>query len=180
MFINDKLKFVYVSATKSGSSSMNQRLKNQFGGRSLGNATWVIPTECEDYYSFMVVRNPYSRMVSWWNSVIKVDGDRYGHKRELHQHKLTESLADFLRLWEIKGDYSQSKYLEVNKRIDQVLKLENIDEEFLTLPFVTHAAPLPHINKRKASWKELLDDESKELINRIYGKDFENFGYDKI
>ena len=179
MFINDKHKFVYVSATKSGSSSVTARLQNQYGGRDLGNTRWVIPSEYDDYYSFMVVRNPYARMISWWNSVIRVNGDRYGHKKELRQHHLTESLADFLRLWEIKGAYSQSKYLEVNKRIDQKLKLENIDEEFLTLPFVTHAASIPHLNKRKPSWKELLDDESKELIDRIYGKDFENFGYDK-
>ena len=181
MFISDNPKFVYISVTKAGSSSVVRHLHNQFGGRNLGNTTWKIPPGHEDYYSFIVVRNPYARMVSWWWSICKTGGDRYGHKKELQQHNLSESLFDFLTLWEIKGGYTQSKYLTINPTIERILKLENLEEDFNNLPFITTHISLPKINARKyPHWKELLDAKSGQLINRVYEEDFKQFDYDRL
>ena len=181
MFINDKQKFVYLSMTKCGSSSIVSLLSDKFGGNSSGNTRMVIPPCKGNYYSFTVSRNPYARMVSWWWSICKIDGDRYGHKKHLQDEGLTESLSDFLILWERKGDYSQSKYLDVNDPLDKLLKLENIEEDFNSLPFVTEHVSIPKRNaKNHPAWKELLDDSSRDLINRIYENDFKNFNYEMI
>ena len=182
MFINDDLKFVYVSMTKSGSSSIVALLKDKFGGTSNGNTRMVIPPCCENHYSFTVSRNPYARMISWWWSICKADGDRYGHKKELRDANLSESLPDFLLLWERKGDYSQTKYLSVNHDpLDTILKLENIEEDFNNLPFVKEHVDIPKVNaKNHPSWQGLLNENSRVLINRIYADDFENFNYEML
>lgn len=181
MFINDKDKFIYLSMTKSGSSSIVALLKDRFVGKSTGNTHMVIPPCCKDYYSFTVARNPYARMVSWWWSICKTDGDRYGHKKELRNAGLSESLPDFLQLWEKKGGYAQSKYLDVNDKLDCVLKLENIEEDFNNLPFITEHVEIPMVNvKNHPSWKGLLDDDSRILINHIYAEDFKNFNYEML
>ena len=182
MFINHQVPFVFISATKSGSSSVNALLQEAFGGENLRNTTWKVPDNCKDYYSFIVVRNPYARMISWWWSICKADGgDRYGHKRELRQHKLTESLADFITLWNIKGDYSQALYYNLNVPVDSIVHLENIEQEINALPFIKTSIKIPRRNvKDHPSWMELLDDESRELINTNYAEDFELFGYEKL
>ena len=183
MFIHNDLKFVYVSMTKCGSSSMVALLNDKFGGKvmSTGNTKMIIHPGCNDYYSFTVSRNPYARMISWWWSICKADGDRYGHKKELKDAGLSESLTDFLTLWEMKGDYSQSAYLELNKPLDQLLKLENIEEDFNSLPFVTEHVDIPKVNvKKHPSWQGMLDDNSRILINNIYKRDFDNFNYEML
>ena len=121
-------------------------------------------------------------MISWWWSICKVDGDRYGHKKELKEAGLSESLVDFLQLWDRKGDYSQTKYLSVNHDpLDAVLKLENIEEDFNNLPFVTEHVDIPKINSKKhPSWQGMLDDDSRLWINNVYEDDFINFDYEMI
>lgn len=179
MYINNNLKFVYVSITKTGSRSIIKLLQDTYGCDNIGHPMAVIPKPYEDYYSFLVVRNPYERMVSWWWAICKAEGDRYGHKRELREAGLTESLSDFAILWERKGDYSQAVHITTNKKIDKVLKLESIEEDFNSLPFVTSPVTIPKINTHaRPSWQELLDDKSEKLIRRIYSDDFKLFGYD--
>jgi len=180
MFVNNKLKFVYVSVTKSGSSSVAKHLLDNFGGGHIGQPKVVIPSQYQDYYSFLVVRNPYERMVSWWWAICKANNDRYGHKQQLRKAGLTESLFDFLTLWST-GNFSQAVYLTSNKKIDKTIKLENIQDEFNTLPFVTSALPLPKINTHeRPCWQSLLDIESGRLINTEYEDDFKLFNYKQL
>jgi len=167
--------------TKSGSSSIVQLLQEQFGGRTTSNTNMVIPPCCTNHYSFTVSRNPYARMISWWWSICKADGDRYGHKKELRDAGLSESLIDFLMLWDRKGDYSQSSYLNVNEPLDNILKLENIEEDFNSLPFVTNHVDIPKVNAKKhPSWKGILDNDARIWINKTYKDDFTNFNYEML
>ncbi len=181
MFVCENPKFVYVSFTKSGSSSMYNLLETNFKGTNHPRHHKGIPPNNKSYPSFCVVRNPYSRLVSWWWSICKAKGDRYRHKKELKDRNLPESLQGFLTLWEEKNGTSQSAGYEHNNGIDHVLKLENIEEEFNALPFITKHIEIPKVNvKNHPKWSELLDTESGKMINRIYKRDFELFGYEMI
>lgn len=180
MFVSEELKFVFIPVTKSGSSSVINALDNNFNGRRLQRNPRP-PEQFRNYYLFCCVRNPYARMVSWWWTICKAEGDRYGHKRELRQHNLSESLFDFLTLWEIKGTYTQSSYMDRNPTMKKVLKLENLEEDFNTLPFVKTHIPMPRVNVRShPPWQELLDARSGNLINRNYKTDFEQFNYEQL
>jgi hypothetical protein len=180
MFVCNSPKFIFVSVTKSGSSSIIDVLKSNFTGQALPRRP-IIPKQYNKHFSFCTVRNPYARMVSWWWSVCKMPGDRYHHKAELAEANLPPTLLGFLTLWKMKGDYSQSRYIEVNNGISQILKLENIEEDFNTLPFMKKHVTIPTVNSKKhPPWTELLDEESGKTINQHYKKDFENFKYEMI
>lgn len=179
MFTCDDLQFIFISATKSGSSSVYKVLGENFSGVRYKRTHKIIPKEFKNYTSFCVVRNPYSRLISWWWSICKAPTDRYGHWKELEQMGLTKSLEDFLTLWATKNGITQSKIVEVNDKIDYTVKLENLEEEFNQLPFVTNHITFPHKNKKNhPHWRELITPEAGEIINKTFKKDFEIFGYD--
>lgn len=181
MFICHKRRFVYVSFTKSGSSTMYKILQQNFSGTVLPRTRHRIRPEDQGYTSFCVVRNPYSRLVSWWWSICKAKRDRYGHKRELAKRGLPETLQGFLTLWEEKNRTDQFSHVEANGGFDHILKLENLEQEFNALPFVRKPVLVPHANKKNhPPWQELLDPESGRLINRIYKQDFEFFNYEML
>lgn len=178
MFVCHKHRFVYVPFTKSGSSTMYKVLSQNFVGTKFRRTKRRIRPEDKQYTSFCVVRNPYSRLISWWWSICKPKGDRYGHKRELAKRGLPETLSGFLTLWEEKKGTDQYSHVKANDGIDYVLKLGNLEQDFNSLPFVTKHISIPCVNKKNhPPWQELLDPESGRLINRIYKQDFEFFNY---
>lgn len=188
MFIcnNSNPKFIYISCTKSGSSTLYNMIETQYGRTGnikLQRPTKTIPENLFDnHYVFCVIRNPYARLVSWWWSICKTDGDRYGHKKELRQRGLSESLEDFLKLWKTKTQTRQYYVIEQNKRkIDAFIKLENLKEELDNSPIQLNTLEIPKVNSRNhPHWKELLSSESIKLINNIYKQDFITFGYEMI
>ena len=181
MFICSEKEFVYVAFTKSGSSSMYSLLKSNFSGQRLNRSWRKIPEEYKNYTSFCVVRNPYSRLVSWWWSICKADGDRYGHKKELQDRGLSLSLEDFLTLWREKKGAFQAPIVETVNRMDHVLKLENIEHDFNALPFVTKYIAIPKVNvKNKIHWTDLLTPKAIEMINAGWKRDFELLNYEMI
>ena len=122
-------------------------LQDRFRGVRLPRRRRRIPDQYRHLYSFAVVRNPYDRMVSWWWAICKNQGDRYGHKKQLRNMGLTESLKDFLILFEDKGRLGQHIYFEVNT-INQTLRLEQLEEDFSTLPFIHEKIKFPKSNSK--------------------------------
>lgn len=178
MFISSNPKFVYVSFTKSGSSSVYAALRANFTGKERPRHNRGIPKEYNSYPSFCVVRNPYSRLVSWWWSICKVGGDRYGHKKELQQRGLTTSFKDFLTLWAEKNGIAQAPAVETVNQIDYVIRLENLEEEFNNLPFISSYIQIPKKNSRNyPHWTEIVDETTGRMISETYKRDFELFGY---
>lgn len=108
-------------------------------------------------------------------------GDRYGHKKELATMGQPETLTGFLRLWETKKTQSQHHRVEANGGFDHILKLESLEEDFNALPFVTKHISIPKPQKKNyPHWSKLIDAEAGQLINDIYAKDFEYFGYEML
>jgi len=178
MFICDDSQFVYVSFTKSCSSSMYNLLQSNFKGLRTKRSWRKIPDQYVDYTSFCVVRNPYSRLVSWWWSICKVGGDRYGHIKELTDLGLTTTLEDFLTLWDTKNGLGQAFIVEDVNRMDHIIKLENIEEEFNALPFINNHISIPKVNvKNKPHWRELITPKAAQKIETMYKRDFELFNY---
>ena len=178
-------KFVYVSNTKSGSSSVYKFLEQNYTVQMRFNRPFKkIPPAFIDYPSFTVVRHPYPRLTSWWwSAVYNVKDDRYGHQRELAKMKLDTRFSHFLKLWKTKKQTRQVVVLEENKQgIDYVVKLENIDEEMSNLPFFkSENIKLTNLNHRpdRPKWEDVLSENDIKEINKIYHEDFIAFGYEK-
>ncbi len=168
-----KCEFLYIAIPKTGSSTMTVYLKAHYGAIEQGRhhaAKYSVPV---GYLCWTVVRNPYRRLLSWW------DAWTFGYTGKTHppkdQPKHTCSFAEFIGFLvdNREGEdllvavnmlrYPQHRYIE-QQPCTRVLKLENIDEEFASLPF---AKPV-HFGERRNTGK-WRDRGAPEYFYRMPG-----------
>lgn len=151
------------------------------------NSTTWSPRQVADsgYRAIAVVRNPYARAVSIWQSKI-MRGGRSGLTR-FRGIEHGQSFLDFLRAVQHVGDYPEQHVraqwvgMVHGRRFlpEQVFKLEDPgfwEEIRRNLPGLP---PLVPRNESGApAWQELCTGEARELILRRWGRDFDVFGYE--
>ena len=142
----------------------------------------------EEYYKFAFVRNPYDRCVSQY---VYMKGRR--DLREFIGLDANDSFNRYLSLIQKKEHVQwipQYKFIyDDNGRllVDFVGKLENFREDvYKVLDAINYrrkvlgvnTAMIPHLNKgkRRQYWR-YYDDEDREMVEALYGKDLEIFGY---
>ena len=139
-----------------------------------------------DYYKFTIVRNPYDRLLSFYYFTRGKDYQTF----DKHQFKM------FILRQNVPTQYSYLVNKETNtNEIDpsiKIIRYENLMNELKELPPFTSlnlndndkGNDYPHINASINSskpffWKDIYDDELKDLVYKKYQKDFEIFNYDK-
>ena len=158
------------------------------GGRANDKESWHIPPRCfinnrrypYKNTTFMVVRNPYSRIISEY--YCPWVGSDY-----MQQHNINEFNSWINKFLKNQGYGAHGIPQSYYKPVDYILHLENLDKEFSV--FINSIDPslptvLPHINqsdvtKNKFSVKD-ISRENINLINQIYSEDFDSFGYKKL
>jgi hypothetical protein len=194
MFIHKiKPQFVYISNTKSASSSVYAFLKRHFSNSKQSEIHSrpfkTIPEEYASFPWFTVVRHPYQRLSSWWWSAVKmqekIHKDRYGHIKELRDMGLDTRFSNFLKLWATKPQTKQTIVIKRNNgRIPHIIHVENIEKELSELPFLNQHIKLfrlEHINHKKdrPEWKDVIKGPAIGLLHEVYQEDFDTFGYEK-
>ena len=191
------LKFIHI--TKSAGTSMEDlalKQKIKWGRHHQEYGFWhdylsVKPDKLKKQYDwFMVVRNPYGRVISEYNWINsnekrsireKPKEDIVNDFNKFLGEKLrmigdNKQLKDYLR----KGHFNkQSRYLD-SKAVITVLKFENIEVEFnklmnlynLNLTLNSHKNKTPTI----LTYKD-INNSNIALINEVYKEDFALFGY---
>lgn len=154
-------KFLYIAIPKTGSSTMTVYLKAYYGAIEQGRhhaAEYSVPA---GYLCWTVVRNPYRRLLSWW------DAWTFGYTGIKHPPKdrpsHTCSFAEFVVFMADNREgeelppqirtirYPQHLYAQ-QQPCTVLIKLENIQDEFSSLPF---AKPI-HLGERRNAgrWRE--------------------------
>ena len=188
-----ELKFIHITKTAGSSIETVGLEKNKRWGINHSEyGFWHAlfpnkPTTLKEKYDwFMVVRNPYKRILSEYHFLSTVFEQK--HNKEEFNSFVTKWINNASNDKESHpmygrkgGDHftEQYKYLDPNINI-HILKFENIEDEFNEL--MNKYSYNIILNKKVQVSKKIFgikdfSKETLELIQRVYKKDFELFGY---
>ena len=184
MIVSDEYKFLYFPPVKTGTQSIWHLLEKKYNAYILGiedefkREAFGVRKEPKihqmfflekhkDYTTFISVRNPYDRFISIFNYFIRKKPyekiENY-MKPELKVKSISEQLY---------GDLMPNC---IPIRLDYIIKLESIEEDFNKLPFLKQKESLPveNISVKKVT---KLTTELEVFVENKFALDFINFNY---
>jgi hypothetical protein len=191
MILDSDKKFLFIAVAKTACTSIHRR----FGlfrdpppeeyHMFLKDALLKHP-EALEYYKFGFVRNPYDRLVSaYYNFKHSIE-----HKEWAFPIYKYDTFKEFVLDLEESECFQfihlrpQIEYLAIDGKIgvDFVGKYENLEQDFLVVE--NHLGLENKILSKERTSKhppssELYDEETREIVRRLYKDDFEKFGYEK-
>jgi hypothetical protein len=129
-----------------------------------------------DYLFFTIVRHPLARAISLWDHCVrlervKVDFEEYVWDYLVQREKLQLHFVP-RHLW---LSQTQCEWLD-GLRVDRVLKLESLEEDFNVLPFVQESVSIPRINE--GAHKDVaVSGRARDGVYEWAQKDFEEFSF---
>ena len=195
-FVNNKKELKFIHITKNAGTYIEDTAKKSnilFGRHHKEYRFWhkIFPNinkNIKDKYDwFMIVRNPYTRILSeyycQWGGI--------GEKNINHNKKeMNNYLINKIKNRSKVGDHytEQYKYLDTNYNI-HIIKYENLITELRQL-YKKYDLNIELTDKKINSSKEKttirkfttkdFNNDLITLINSVYKKDFELFGYNKL
>jgi len=143
----------------------------------LGQRVW------DDLFTFTIVRNPWDRAVSFYNYLLKIN------KHDKPSLSFKEHIIDLKRIYK-ENNFAKRRlrhgcyeYISDNNEIivDKVIRFEDREEELkeISEKIGFELSMTEHREKilGKKSYNEFYDNESRRIIEEIYAKDIEEFGY---
>lgn len=140
----------------------------------------VTAEQFKKYFKFTVVRNPYSRVYSWYNNVIRDDIqlNYYGISKDI---EFPEYLKRCLKKSHMmKQQVYWLKNFKGKINLDYIGRFENIDDVFQKIlkNLYIEKISFPHEQKSpKFDYKRYYNDFSIDLVSKFYKDDLEIFNY---
>ena len=194
MIISPKYKFVFVLSEKTGCTSIFNVLENiddtkkivgEIVPKNHNNYLYSKHTSCSefqnnhsefnDYFKFAFVRNPWDRVVSWYNFSMKIKNP--DKDRNITGKDFLSFILEFQNIW---GNEQQNQY-NFTECCDFIGRFENLQDDFNTIcdKIGILQQKLPHKNKTKHKcYTEYYDEETKQIIAEVFAKDIEYFNYE--
>ena len=212
-FINKTKKFIFVGNARCGSTSMYKKLAELFdkdeiiwetGRKDIKNPDdwkygivalpWLYHMGIEetlgrypfakDYFKFCFVRNPWSRVLSFYREFKKPRHQSWSHPI-LRYRSFEEFCIDFNNC-PLKNDIhfvSNYRQATINEKIhmDFIGRFENIEEDFSKVisNFTENAKLDVHErNTGTSNYRDHYNNQTRKIIEEFYKEDVENFGYE--
>lgn len=150
-----------------------------------------VPSDCAHWFTFAVVRHPYTRAVSFWlhtqssaNSWVLGNNDGGVVDNLFTRSGGIQSFENFAS-WLAKKRPddplewgNQSTFIH-GIRLNRLLHFETLQKDFRKLPFTTRRTMLPKIGAQLSNndWTQHYNERSLQAVRGWAEKDFENFGY---
>jgi len=202
MIINHEQRWIYIGPPKTGSTTMHKELPKRFGGRYVNPEAQHdadIPEGCENYLILASVRDPYQRAVSlYWHYLrdvrrIRAIAQGINDRRSWNAMPFPAAEFPFDRFVEMIKDgvvaemnpatktfytHTLTRWLEPAVRIDRLLRLESLDDNWAALPFVENHRGFPvHNAPGRQPWENHRTLFAVRTIEEWAAEDFDNYGY---
>jgi hypothetical protein len=203
--IGNNWEFIFIEPPKNATTSIRNWIESHVYEEEEGpwrrhwtakNLHGVINPEVWDLaYKFSVVRNPYSRLTSEYLYYGRLatkpsEAEKDSPHTEMARCVFSESFKDFLSHpndihQAYLQDSSQVNYLrDVPKKNDIIIcRMENLAKDFSKVckDMGWSDDPLPHHNVSigRKPWKSFYNNETLQLVNKMYAHDLNLFQYPK-
>ena len=201
MIINHKRKFIFVHIQKTAGSSITQALHQIEGSERIAHPHSminIIDMEVyRDYFAFCIVRNPYERLVSWWNMML-----HKGIHNDFSHYLLTRAsnFSQFLDCTDIIDETNDGKILaglpypksiafnqldyimaqDGRMAMDFIGRFENVTHDFDRIcDRIGIKVDLPHVNAyQRSDYRGYFSAEDVSKVQAMCHRDLEYFGYE--
>lgn len=195
-------KFIWFRNAKVATRSIKWVIDQQFETQEF-YAKNIKPYDLSEYFTFGLVRNPYTRIMSaYLNKIVRLFYKERSEIKEKHL-KYLEPFTSYEKISPAKGFKILLDHLSTSEnslfindphfipqsnliqpdQLDFIGRFENLqaDTHFI-FNKIGAKYPLPHKNKSRSSGIDLpkfLDQENRRIIEALYRHDFELFNYPK-
>ncbi len=197
--------YIFISVAKAASSSINISLNHflypepKFHHMGIKEIKNYFPSlDISKYYKFAFVRNPWDRFLSLYNDMTL---QRNGNKRVMNYSLLEnkyrtifhkkKNFKEFAKSFESSSWLneahfkSQFEYLSINGELsmDFIGRFENLNNDWAHIRNELGLNYLDALSSERESkikinnYRDCYDDETAEIVARIYRKDIELFEY---
>jgi hypothetical protein len=201
MIINHKHRFLFVHIQKTAGTSVTEALNQLEGSQQLGYHHSMIDTienaVYDGYFVCCFVRNPFDRLVSWWNMMT-----HKGMHNDFSRYLLSRSnsFSEFLDCTEMIDEqnplerwmdqpypksiaFNQLDYIiGKNGRLDVhfIGRFESLQADFKRVSdAIGVQMELPHSNAfERRHYREYYSPGDVDKVRRMYKRDLKFFGYD--
>jgi len=197
MLISHTHKFIFIKTKKTAGSSIEKILLDKldnnivFGGMPFENIDPInvrecehsgyqfisknFPTEWKTYYKFCVERNPWDKVVSRY----------HWYKKELPK-KAGNTFEEFVlgrKQHFFRNDWSL--YAKQSPLVDNVIRYENLNEEFKKVCDIIgidyqnelNVVKLKSKYRKENSYRQMYNDETKQVVYNAYKQTIDYFDY---
>jgi len=185
--VNPTKKIIYYKPGRAAGTSIFRIILQPMGGWLIQKdnpkefSEWIkniTDKEMDKYFTFIFVRNPFARLVSYWNSTHKNQPFRDYVKQKDRIFK--DGVPTFLH------HQTQSSLVETpdgkKSNLNFVGKVENIDDDWYKLCSTIGIPHTPMGHDRSGSqpyehYKSFYDEEIIDIVTKMYQRDLEIFNY---
>ena len=127
----------------------------------------------EDSWKFCVVRNPFSRVVSFYNWMLRLPNYRNTNFEDFVRNKFERGRAK--GVWDLQLDYIMDD--QDNCLVDKIFRFEDMENEIKT--YFNIESKFPFLNRSTdGDYRNFYTEELANIVYDRLKKDFEYFNYD--
>lgn len=178
IFSFEKYKAIYFRVPKVASTSLLITF------RQIDNIEKIGLDYDKSLFKFAFVRNPFDRLISCFKHVIQKGAlerinDDPKFYREMPFNEFVQQINQ--QTTQQMDIHVRPQYTYIPEKPDFLGRFESLEEDFKKLcEKLNVRLDLPHKNfTHKTNYKDYYDDKTLELVQKIYEKDFNIFGYSK-
>jgi len=194
MTISEGHKYIFIHVPKTGGTPIYKHLVTHFKGshkqvhlkassicRRMGTGAY------KEFFKFTFIRNPFSRMVSWYNWILQ---ESFWKKEIIHPGTFEDFIKNYVQVYSDQPlalqSYSfrenQVDFITTSKGIkpDYIGRFENLENEWKRICEILKFKYIKldvYKKQNYGDYKDYYNDELIKIMNKRFKKDLDYFGY---